>query len=53
MSRVNKTNWKYVNSEDNEKRMLGQLKRENGGRDISKIKKEKIKKKAMFNYNQE
>ena len=34
--------------------MLGKLNRENGGREISKFKQDKIfKKKPVFNYNQE
>lgn len=53
MSRVNNTNWKYVPKEEYEKRILGQLRRENGGREISQLKQDKIQKKTMFNYNSE
>ena len=53
MSRVNNTNWKYVPKDEHEKRILGQLRRENGGREISQLKQDKIQKKTMFNYNNE
>ena len=53
MSRVSKTNWKYINTEENSKRMLGALKMENGGREISPNRQDKIKKQTTFNYNDE
>ena len=53
MSRVNQTSWKYVDKDEHSKRMLDVLKKENGGRSISQLKQDKIKKKTTFNYNDE
>lgn len=38
MSRINQTNWKYMNRDDLNKRTLNTLKMENGGREVSQKK---------------
>lgn len=52
MSRVNKTQWKYVNQDEHSARMFHSLKQENGGREIPSFKKEKYNQKT-FNYNED
>lgn len=52
MSRVNQTQWKYINQEEHSARMLQALKLENGGREIPSFRKEKYSQKT-FNYNED